>query len=273
MGEAKRKSRSRAQILAGEPRCIYCKNVATSVDHMPPKAMFKGKSRPSGMEFASCGYCNSGTSAAELVASFFARLSPFDERYGGAFSEAAASMGKLTRSAPGVIEELARPEKKEEVWLRGPGGILRRTIKIDADGPLLNAHLTVFAAKLGMALYREHVGEALPLNGVVLTQCFLNAGLAQSTADIYLRILPLAETLRQGTFQVKNQFAYRFNTDKRSVVAALATFHSNFHVFVIATTMPALYEVLKKMPHSEILRPGELVARMPKKAATVPKPS
>ena len=76
MGEARLKSRSRQEILAGEPRCIYCDAAPSQLEHMPPKAMFRGRVRPSGMEFAACQSCNNGTSAADLVASFVARISP-----------------------------------------------------------------------------------------------------------------------------------------------------------------------------------------------------
>ena len=57
-------------------------------------------------------------------------------------------------------------------------------------------------AKLAMALYREHVGHALPLTGGVHTNWYLNAGLAQRTAEGILKTLPLGGTLRQGSFQV-----------------------------------------------------------------------
>jgi hypothetical protein len=41
--------------------------------------MFKNRYRPNGLEFASCNDCNTGTRGADVVASFLARLSPFDE--------------------------------------------------------------------------------------------------------------------------------------------------------------------------------------------------
>jgi hypothetical protein len=82
-------------------------------------------------------------------------------------------------------------------------------------------------AKLAMALYREHVGHALPLTGGVHTNWYLNAGLAQRTAEGILKTLPLGGTLRQGSFQVPEQFVYRYNCDGRTVVAALAGEHAS----------------------------------------------
>src|SRR5262249_36558230 len=114
--------------------------------------------------------------------------------------------------------------KIKKIWLRDTGVIASPFAQIKVDGPRIRAYLNVFAAKVGMALYRQHVGHPLPLTGAVHTNWFLNAGLAQSTADGILRILPLRQTLRQGAFQVPEQFAYRYNCDGRSILAALVGF-------------------------------------------------
>jgi hypothetical protein len=47
MGEAKRKLRDHAAILAGNPGCIYCdgENIATAIEHMPPISVFEGRQR------------------------------------------------------------------------------------------------------------------------------------------------------------------------------------------------------------------------------------
>src|SRR5687768_12798489 len=81
--ENRHRSRPKAEILQGEARCIYCTAKPTTVEHMPPTAMFPNRHRLSGMEFAACQECNNWTRAADAAASFFARLSPtsvIDER-------------------------------------------------------------------------------------------------------------------------------------------------------------------------------------------------
>jgi hypothetical protein len=202
MGEASARSRSRAAVLANESRCIYCANPPATLEHMPPRSMFLSKSRPSGFEFAACRACNEATSPADLVASFFARL---NNSYGGdrrLTIEARERRDRVAASAPGVLEELFRPDKRKPVWSRNAGPVATPLLQIKVDGPATRAYLTVFAAKLGMAFYREHVGDALPLTGGVHVNWFLNAGLAQATAEDILRILPTPGTLRQGAFQV-----------------------------------------------------------------------
>jgi hypothetical protein len=232
---------------------------------MPPRSMFIGKRRPSGFEFAACDECNQATSPADLVASFFARLNQSYRADGQLTVEASDRRRKLIELAPGVLDEFFRPDRRQRVW--APHGLITTPfVQINADGPLTKAYLTVFAAKLGMALYREHIGRALPLDGAVYTKYFLNAGLSRNTAEGILRIMPIDATMRQGTFQVREQFAYRYNYDGSTIIAALAGFHSNMHVLAIATSRPDFFKLPEAaVPHVEMVRPGELVHRIPQR--------
>jgi hypothetical protein len=264
MGEAKKKSRSRQLILANEPRCIYCAEPPESVEHMPPIGMFKTRFRPSGMEFASCSGCNTGTRGADIVASFLARISPFDDADTWRIKEATKLKPALEKFAPGVLKELFHEQKKQIIWTRNPKGVRVRSVMRIADGPLVKAYLTVFGAKLAMALYREHTGIALPLTGGVQTTMFLNAGLAQAKADAILKITPLFSTLTQGDAHVPDQFAYRYNTDGESVLLAIIGFHRGLYIVVFATSMPEFYRfVVNPLFREPYIKPGGIRAMMP----------
>jgi hypothetical protein len=76
MAEAKRKSRKGSDVVAAETRCIYCAAPATTLEHMPPRGMFRGRQRPGAMEFGACEACNNGTRGADAVAAVFSRLHP-----------------------------------------------------------------------------------------------------------------------------------------------------------------------------------------------------
>lgn len=259
MGDAKKKSRSRQAILAAESRCIYCEGKPETFEHMPPRSMFRGKLRPSGLEFATCEACNGGTSGADVVASFFARLRPDDNGEQWHLTELDQLKASLERNAPGVAHELFRLNRARQILRPTAGGILVPATEVRADGPLLRGYLNTFSSKFGMALYREHVGEPLPLDGAVYSQWFLNSGLAQSTAEALLTIMPLGSTLSQGKFQVDDQFAYRFNCDNRSILAALAQFHNGLFVFVIATDSPDFYfKDVHLTSTSTLAKPGDL---------------
>jgi hypothetical protein len=139
-----------------------------------------------------------------------------------------------------------------------------QSVVITADRPLLKAYLTVFGAKLAMALYREHIGLALPLTGGVQTTFFLNAGLVQRTADTILRIIPLFGTLKQRRFRVPDQFAYRYNTDGKSVFAALIRFHKGLHLLVWVTSKPDFYRFRENPLFTEpYIKPGGIREIMP----------
>ncbi|SED40865.1 hypothetical protein SAMN05444161_3143 [Rhizobiales bacterium GAS191] len=238
MSESKQRARGRTKILAKDWRCIYCTAPAVQVEHMPPRAMFRNKLRPQGMEFAACAACNNGTAAADLVASFFARIGPMDVPIPWQVEEAERLIPRLNRSAPGVIDELFRGDTKQEIWRPTRSGIHKRAVVIRTDGPLIAGYLTAFSAKLGMAIYREHAGAPLPLHGSAFSRWYLNAGLAQNAAEAMLRIMPKAASLQQGKFHVRDQFGYRFNTDARSVVVSLAAFHQGLYVLNIGTAEP-----------------------------------
>jgi hypothetical protein len=271
--EKQRKSRSREATLASEPRCIYCLGPAETLEHVPSRGMMRGKNRPSGMEYAACLACNNGTSGADAVAAILACIHPDN----GPESWQTAEMAKLRSAvdtfAPGVREEMGRAGKSQTEWLRRPGtGLLQRVVRVHADGPLVKAYLSVYGAKLAMSLYREHVGTALPLDSAVWCQFTLNGGLTQQMLNDRVQILPAQETLRQGSKNVADQFAYRYNCDDRTVVAAVAQFHRALWFTLFASSDPRIIELFEKpdfiaVPGSVFVRPGGLLGLLPKPKA------
>jgi len=269
MGEGKARSRTRENILATEPRCIYCPGLPETLEHMPSRGMLEGKNRPSGMEYAACAACNSGTRGADVVAAVVARIHPDHGGESWQAREIRKLLPALEAFAPGVREELSQPSKSRIEWVRRPGsGVLQRVVRVSADGPKLKAYLSVYGAKLAMALYREHVGSALPLNGAVWCQFALNGGMTQEHLDQRVKILPLRETLRQGRKNVGDQFAYRYNCDGRTVVAAVAQFHKGLWFTLFASHDTRIIELFHKpdflsLPGSVLITPGELIRLLP----------
>lgn len=266
------KSRSKADIRSGETRCIYC--ACTDADefeteHMPPRWMFKAKSRPSGLEFVSCRACNNGTSTADLVAGFVARISPRYDQEDWKTAEARSRQSALDVKAPGFLNEFFDPSRSQLSWVPDAAGILKRMVVMKADGPMLKSYLDVFAAKLGMALYREHCGAPIPLNGGVFSAVFLNSGLMQENVATMLSMMPLGAGLTQGPKNTSHdQFFYRFNTDDRSIIAALVGFHDGLHVSTIAFGDPVYKQKLVVPPMWRYVRPGELLGMMPIQSRT-----
>jgi hypothetical protein len=232
---------------------------------MPSIGMFRGRKRPSGMEFGVCTACNKGTRGADAVAAAIARLHPDAGLDSCLLSEMRGLMAAVGKYAPGVREELGRAVKSRPEWLRRPmSGLLQRVARLDADGPKVKAHLGVYGAKLAMALYREHVGKALPLDGAVWCQFSLSGGVTQKILDERVKILSLYETLSQGSWSVGDQFACRYNTNGRTVVAALAQFHRGLWYTLFASCDQQIIEVfhtpeLVGLPASVLIKPGGLL--------------
>jgi len=223
------------------------------------------------MEFAACEACNQGTRGADAVAILLSSFRP-DVSDTGWQAERLKPLIRTVRSrAPGVTEELGAPLKSKKEFVRRPSGILQPVVTIRADGPLVHGYMSVFAAKLGMALYREHVGHALPLDGAVWVQYNFNAGMTQQKLDSLLGPLPIFGTLQQGSKTVTGQFDYRFNTDERTVVAAICHFHRSLWVVCCASSNSRIMDIFRRpesagIPASAMINPGELAGRVAKLA-------
>lgn len=261
MGERKQKSRHRLAILASEERCIYCDRIPVTVEHMPPTSMFKKRWRLSGLEFASCEECNIGTRAADIVAAFMSRLFATNDTSDWRVEEAYNLIGGISTLAPDVIREIFG-QTQRRTWFRNPRGILEPGISIQADGPVLKELMTIFCAKLGMALFREHCEKPIPMNGGVFTQFYFNAGLTNEIAQKIVSIMPIPGHLIQGKSHSIEQFAYRYNTDERTIVAALIGFHSSLHFRVFAMSDPERYDFLHGEYNADFVRPGDLAKRV-----------
>jgi hypothetical protein len=244
LGEARNRSRRRQDILQSEVRCVYCLNEPVTLEHMPPTAMFKERKRLSGLEFAACKECNEGTRAADAAAAFFARMSPREAAPQWEIDEGYRLIGTLEQLAPHAVREIFDPSKVERVWMKGRDPIATPKRRLKLDGPATHALMTAFTAKLGMALFREHVGRPLDNGGSVFTQFYFNSGLHRSVAKATLSIMPIPGQLVQGAQISGRQFNYRYNCDNRSIIFLFAAFHDNLFVRACATSEPDTYRHL-----------------------------
>ncbi|WP_381420894.1 hypothetical protein [Sphingorhabdus arenilitoris] len=145
--------------------------------------------------------------------------------------------------APGAIREIFDDNKSQIIWAKGRSKILGRMRSIKLDGVVTHSLMTAFSAKLGMALFREHVGRPMSAGGVY-TQFYFNAGLTRGIAKSTLDILPLVGQLQQGKQYSGRQFNYRYNCDERSITAVFAAFHDNLFVRAIAVEDAETYSFL-----------------------------
>ncbi|WP_342363323.1 hypothetical protein [Terrarubrum flagellatum] len=174
--------------------------------------------------------------------------------------EAVALRNQIQRRNPLVLIELFGGSFRRE-WRRDRSGVNLPFLGVQASGKNTRSLLDRFAAKMSFALYREHVGQALPKHGRAWSTWFLNAGLANQTLQSMLAIMPGGRTLEQGKFHVDEQFAYRYNSDERTIVAALSRFHKGLYIFSLATSEPEKYaSIVSTWETTSEVRPGELFA-------------
>lgn len=256
MGEAKRRSRSKKEIIAQASRCVYCASKPTTVDHMPPLGLFVLNGRPSGWEFACCSRYNEGTRGADAVAQFLAMIEPTDahDQKSLKFREL---IPVIRKRAPGVYEDLFSQAGPVPV-LMNRNGLLHRAMAIAANGPLVRAALNLFVAKAAMATFHELTGRPLALNGVMITAWFLNS-MSQAQYDAVVGKMPAFAQLQQGAKTSGGQFSMRYNTNERDVVAAVLSLHQGLHILTIATDNE---EVGPNLDTSFLRSPSEYVATL-----------
>lgn len=120
--------------------------------------------------------------------------------------------------------------------------------------------MVTFGAKLGMALFSEHVGLPLPETGRVYVQPFANGGLDQQTYDQAISILPAVGSLKMGRKDASSQFSYRYNTDEKSVVGAMAAFHDNLFFLVFAVSDSGPLDSILRTVTAAVVEPGMLLS-------------
>ena len=260
MGEAKRRRPSREGRLLLASRCTYCPGQPTGWDHMPPISMFEGRHRPEGFEFAACSACNVGTRTCDALASMLAHVSPLNAMDHWQTTSSLRLFKSVGRLNPDLAIEISRNSPNSRTWIARPSGLQQEAVSVSLNGPLVRPHMRVFTAKLAMGLYREHIGEPLPVKGATFTRHFLNAGLSQEEADATLSILPGFASLQQGQWTVQDQFSYRYNTDGRTIVGSMVRFHGNLHVIAFATSTPEYFGATLESSGLSVLRPGQFGA-------------
>lgn len=134
MSESKQRSKNKAMILGAASRCVYCQSTdPCEVEHMPPRALFKDKDRPSGWEFASCRSCNQDTRGADAVAQLLSMIEPTGDTP-WKHEEILRKKRAIEKYAPGVSEELG--QSKEEHILIRLNKLIRPAVRMSLDGPI-----------------------------------------------------------------------------------------------------------------------------------------
>jgi hypothetical protein len=229
--------------------------------------MFADRRRPKGLEFAACESCNHGTKHADLVAAMVGRSMP-DAVTEAAQREHTRILSSVANNIPGLLQEMQLPEdEQQKARARLPGaapdgGFLR------TNGPLVSAHMQTFATKIAFALWYEITKTILPKEGAVAARWFSNVERLDGTfpQSIFDLLLPAA-TLRQGRFDVSDQFSYQWRLAEGDKVGMFfASFRHSFAVVSFVATDVSNLQVETNYPMT-IVRPGDLTDLLQEPAA------
>jgi len=268
MSDSRAKKRAHGRVFEACPNCIYCGGEvpAVSIDHVPPRAMFRGRRRPKGLEFASCKGCNEGTSRADLVAALLSRFSP-DARDEEEKAELKKLLQGVRNNVPGLLEEMHLGALDQlAAHKRLPQRVEGSFVK--ANGPLVKAHMQTFATKLGFALYYELTSKVVPTGGGVAARWFSNVDRLEGTfpQSVFDVLLP-PQTLKQGKLDVSDQFSYQWRLAEGDRMALFfSSFRHSFAVLAFVTTDRALFDVDTEHP-MHIVSPRD-ITKLLEKAAT-----
>lgn len=232
MGEARRKILSHRQLLRDCPECVFCGGVAaaTTIEHIPPIAMFDKRIRPRGLEFAACKPCNEGTRDADQIASLIGRAVPNSQAQPDSNDWDKLIQG-INNNIPGALEELAGNQLSISA-ARAQADIGDGSGVIHVNGPIISRHMLAFAVKLALALHYEVTGELVPVNGGVSVRWFTNYQRLKGEFPHEIEdILGPPQTLTQGKREVSDQFQYAWASANDAIATAtMATFRFAFAV-------------------------------------------
>lgn len=249
------KRRPHENIIRDCPFCVYCggQTPSSTVEHMPPKIIFRRKQRLKGLEFASCRPCNNGSSHADLVAGVISRTHTRDIEPSQA-DELGELLGSVRNNIPGLLEEMFLPPDEEERQLQElPNPEAIQLLRI---GPIVNSYMKAFSLKLGLALHYEKTGVIVPPAGGVSVRWFTNHDRVTGAfpQSIFDHLLPL-DTLRAGRQEASDQFQYSWRlTDTGDFGMYFASFREAFAV-VAFTALD--YQKLAN-PQLEVRTPTEV---------------
>ena len=251
----------RQRVRSGREVCIYCGAASVSVEHMPPRTLFLGKDRPSGMEFASCAACNEGTGWIDQLASFVARIQIVegDSREDKEFLEA---LQAVKNNHPGLLQSMRKHRGSEKLALAALG--LPSDYGAVTVTPILHAAMLGFTAKLGFAVHQEIRKTRVPDEGGVLAVWLSNAQtLRGGSFEDLGRFLGETRVLAQGKKTSAGQFWYKVGEMVEGHLVCRASLRrSGVDLLSIAGQGQRFIEWASgKFDGSHLFRPGDLRQR------------
>lgn len=218
-----------AQFLIQHPKCCYCGGGvdAESIDHVPPRAIFKGKLRPAGLEVPACSHCNAAHSPFDEFFAFiaFLQLSSKANHVEPRFD---SMISGLVPRFPEAMVEIVRKSKRG--WVKDASGLLRPVIVATFEEPAVHFAVEYMAARISSALVYVFHGASVPLRTCFKTRWVSNASGDRAAVVKLAHGLPNYISLKQGSFDTSDQFEARYFIEDRTRAGFVFNFHRSFQV-------------------------------------------
>ncbi|MBA2492093.1 MAG: HNH endonuclease [Gammaproteobacteria bacterium] len=231
MGEAKNRRSYTQKFLLDHPMCCYCGgDTAASVrDHVPSRATFLGRKRPNELEVPACKRCNEFTRGHEQVAALAARFYP-DVTSKAENEELTKLLNGVARAYPGMLREMMPSWQQQYDALTSnlTDGPTLHPLNL---GPFFCASIRVLAVKLSLALHYYHLGVIVPSNAGIAVTWYSNHQLwSGDIPESWNSMFSKLYTLKQGRWDVREQFQYSWAHQAGGPFACFAGFRLSFAV-------------------------------------------
>lgn len=236
MGAAKKR---REAFFAAHPMCCFCGGgeLATTIDHVPLRAAFKGRVGPEGFEFPACEQCNSAWSNSEQVFALYARLfDQTDENYDQAHIQ--NLIAGVRNNQPDMIPNpnLSANEKRRTLrhfgWDR-PKGEFLEDVGMVAIPTGSDLHVERVAAKMLAAFLYRHQTEFLTSDhGMFFGWTQQGLPGVDEAQDVLLSGMPELVIGARVNTSIGDQFAYRWGANpEEGLFGYAAGFGTGMFVF------------------------------------------
>jgi hypothetical protein len=224
---------------------------------MPPRTIFDLRYRPKGLEFLACTACNAGGKRAEQIAGFLSRLLYPSPRTREVDQELRKILKSMSNNHRDVLLEMF-PSNEQLASFNRLHPTLQQFKPLSVKGPLVNAAMRVFAAKMGLALHYRENRRVVHSTGAVIVRWFSNVqAFTNRIPPEILQMVGSPDTLRQGKFEVGDQFMYASQSLPGGDVSAhYATFRLSFAINAFVAEDTATIEAYTPGPN--VLYPGFL---------------
>lgn len=234
MSESQRK---KLKLKEGNYQCIFCGGTkrANTIDHVPPKIIFRNKAWPEGFEFPACEECNNGTSDDDLVVGLLARMTRDDSSIIGILKNIKGQHPHLIAEMLDISEAEAKIAA-EKFHMEKPEGMTYKQLGIVNVTETMNLAVQTLASKLSKAVYFKLKDKIFPSNGKILFNWFTNAQLLEHGKIHVLAGLShfrfTTEELKRSNTSLHDQFDYRYSLSEEGTIHLLQVVFGNSFGFV-----------------------------------------